>query len=338
MNNKTLEKLFENKDLSAQEVQILLDSCINGELNDSQIAGMLIAFRVKGETVEEITGLIQGMRKYMVSFSSIFDAIDTCGTGGDGKGTFNISTAVALVVAGAGVCIVKHGNRAASSHCGSADVLEELGVYTNLTPEQAKKIFEKVGTVFLFASLYHPLMKRIAPIRKGLGTRTVFNYLGPFLNPARVERQIIGVPTVLLAEKLAQVATKLGYKHLFIVSSDNGMDEIALSGKTTLFEIRGKKISRKIIDPQKLGFKQVSNEKIKGGSVSENARIIRDILSGQQNAKRDIVILNSAYALFVAGRVNTIEDGFRVSEASIDSGAAKNVLNNLIKETQKYAK
>ena len=339
MNNKELlEKLYAGKDLSSGEIQFLLQNCINDGLTNSQIAAFLIALRMKDETVEEVSGLIQGMREHMIALPGISYAIDTCGTGGDGSGTFNISTTVAFVVAGAGVPVVKHGNKAASSQCGSADVLSELGVAIFLRPEQAKKVFEKVGMVFLFAPIYHTAMKRIAPIRKDLGTRTVFNFLGPFLNPASVKRQLIGVPDEDLAEKLAQVAARLGYDLLFLISNTEGMDEIGLHSKTVLFEIKGKKISKKIIDPQKLGFGKVSLEGIQGGNVSENALITRDILSGTQSAKRDIVVLNSAYALLVAGKVNKIFDGIKLAEQSIDSGAANTVLNKLIKETQKYAK
>jgi anthranilate phosphoribosyltransferase len=335
-NNKILEKLFDSKNLSAHEVQIFIESCINEELTESQIAGFLVGLRMKGETIEEIESLIQAMRKHMISFQASADGIDTCGTGGDRMGTFNISTAVSFVVAGAGVPIVKHGNKAQSSLCGSADVLAELGVLIMLTPQEAKKVFEKVGMIFLFAPLYHPVMKQIAPLRKALGIRTVFNYLGPFLNPAIVKRQIIGVPTVAIAEKLAQVASRLNYEYALIVSSSNGMDEIATNGITTVFEIKGKKVTKNFVDPEALGFKKSSLREIQGGNIQQNAQIIQDILEGKRNAKRDIVILNSAYALVVAGKVKNISEGIKRAEESIDSGAAKMVLKNLIKETKKY--
>ncbi len=339
MNNiNLLEKIFEKKDLSATEIQFLLTSCINSELNESQIAGLLIGLRMKGETIEEISGLIQGMRKQMIAFPAISEAIDTCGTGGDKKGTFNISTAVAFVVAGAGISVVKHGNKAASSLCGSADVLSELGVNIMLTPEQATKVLKKTGIVFLFAPLYHPAMKQIAPIRKALSTRTVFNFLGPFLNPAQVKRQLIGVPTVTLAEKLAQVASQLGYVHVLIVSSDNGMDEIALNDNTKIFEIVGTTVLTRQVNPQTLGFKKATFAEIRGGSISENADSIKKILSGKRDAKRDIVILNSAYALYAADRVKSIEQGIVLAQTAIDSGAASRVLHNFIQETQNYAK
>ena len=335
---QTLEQLFSGIDLTSKGISFLLNEFISGELNDSQMSAFLIALRMKGETMDEIGGLIQEMRKHMIPFPTADGAIDTCGTGGDGKGTFNISTTVAFVVAGAGVPVAKHGNKAASSLCGSADVLSELGVNINLTPEQAKKVFEKTGMIFLFAPLYHLAMKRIAPIRKELNTRPVFNFLGPFLNPAKVKRQIIGVPSLSIAEKLAQVASLMDYKHVLIVSSDNGLDEISTTGLTTIFEVKGKDMTKELVDPQSLGFKRSSLEEIQGGNIQENAQIIKDILEGKKGFKRDIVVLNSAYALKVAGRVSTIKDGISVAEESIDSSAAKKVLENLAMETQKYAK
>jgi anthranilate phosphoribosyltransferase len=337
-NNLLLEKIFEKKDLSPVEIEFLLDSCIGGELTDAQLAAMLIGLRMKGETTDEISGLIRGMRKHSINFSVASEAIDTCGTGGDGRGTFNISTVVSFVVAGAGVPVIKHGNKAASSKCGSADVLSALGVDIMLSPEQSKKVFESVGMIFLFAPIYHPAMKHIAPIRKSLGTRTVFNFLGPFLNPAQVKRQLIGVPSVALAERLAIVATKFDYEYLLLVASDSGLDEIGLDGQTQIFEVKGKKVTRNRINPQALGFKRYPLGDIKGEDMQRNASIIKEILSGEKGAKRDIVVLNSAYALLVFGRVSDVAEGIKLAETSIDSGAAKAVLYNLIKETKKYAK
>ena len=339
MNNKLLlEKLFEKKDLEASEIEYLLNSCISDKLNDIQLGAMLISLRMKGETTDEIIGLIKGMRKHSIPFISVSDAVDTCGTGGDGLGTFNISTTAAFVVAGAGVPVIKHGNKAASSRCGSADVLSTLGVNIMLTPEHAKKVFDVVGMIFLFAPLYHPAMKSIGPVRKALGTRTVFNFIGPFLNPAKVKRQLIGVPSVALAEKLANVATKLDFEHLLIVANKSRMDEIGLNESSILFEIKREKLREKTVDPQKLGFKKHSHDAIKGGDSDTNASIIREVLSGIKGARRDIVVLNSAFALVVSGKVNDVTEGIKLAEYSIDSGAANKVLQNLIKETQKYAK
>lgn len=337
MNTTTLlNKLLEGKDLTTEETRGLLAEILQGNSDPIQIGALLTAFRMKGETVAEIRGFIEAMREHMISFAKP-DAVDVCGTGGDGYGTFNISTTVAFVVAGAGASVAKHGNRAASSKCGSADVLEVLGVNTNLSAEQAEKVLETVGMVFLFAPLYHPAMKYIAPVRKALGIRTIFNVLGPFLNPASVKRQLVGVPDLSIAKKLAQVAAQLNYTHLIIATSENGMDEIAISGKTKLFIVQGEIITTKTVTPEKLGIKTASLTTLQGGTASENAQITRDILGGKKSSKRDIVVLNSAYALLVSGAVTTVTEGITRAEESIDSGRANQVLVNLIKETQKYA-
>jgi anthranilate phosphoribosyltransferase len=337
MENKyLLEKIIEKKNVSSIEIESLLGSCINGELTNEQLAAMLIGLRMKGETVDEILGLIHAMRKLCIPFLTDSFAIDTCGTGGDGTGSFNISTTVALVVAGAGIPVIKHGNKAASSLCGSADVLSLLGVNIMLTPEQAKKAFDVAGMIFLFAPLYHPAMKVIAPVRKALGTRTVFNYLGPFLNPGGVTRQLIGVPSKRLAEKLAKVASQLNYEHVILVSSDEGFDEIGINKKSYVYEIKGKQIKEEIVDPQKLGFTVYSSQDAKGGNVEKNATIIKRILKGEKGVKRDIVVLNSAYALVVSGTVVDVREGIKRAEESIDTGAAEKVLHTLIRETQKY--
>jgi anthranilate phosphoribosyltransferase len=332
-----LNKVMSKKHLTKAEICTLLNGVISGELNQVQTAAFLSAMRTKGETIEEITALIEAMRKHMISIPGVRGALDTCGTGGDGIGTFNISTTVAFVAAGAGVPVIKHGNRAASSQCGSADVLEALGVTIMLKPEQAQVVLKNVGMVFLFAPLYHPPMKTIAPIRKELGVRTVFNFLGPFLNPGGVKRQLVGVPSPALAKKLAAVAAKLNYEHLIVVSSTSGMDEIAVSRPTKIYEVKGKEIKVRAIDPQKLGFKKSTRKAILGGSATENAQIIRQILAGEKGAPRDIVVLNSAYALHAAGKAVTIAQGIKLAEQSLDSGSAKKVLEKLREETNQYA-
>lgn len=311
-----------------------IDLCAKGELTPVQIASFLTALSIKGETVEEIVGLILGMRQYMTKISAPDGTIDTCGTGGDGAKTFNISTAVALVVAGAGVRVAKHGNRAASSRSGSADVLEQLGVNINLTPEKAEQVLSKVGLVFLFAPLYHPVMKIIGPVRKELGFRTVFNLLGPFLNPAGVSSQVIGVPTIALAKKLAKVAKYLNYQHLILVSSEDGLDEASITGKSLIIEIKGKSVKQTTINPQEFGFAKASLKDIEGGDSASSARIITHLLSGAPGPKRDIVLLNSALSLVAGGKAATIEQGIVLAKASIDSGQAKNILEHLVKLSQ----
>jgi anthranilate phosphoribosyltransferase len=328
-NQRILEQLLQKKNITSSEVQEFLEAIIAGEVNPSQIAAFLVALRIKGESVDEIVGLICGMRKHMIAFPECSDAIDVCGTGGDGSGTFNISTTVAFVVAGAGVKVVKHGNRAASSNCGSADVLEYLGVQITLSPTQAAALFKKTRMIFLFAPLYHPAMKHIAPVRKELGIRTVFNYLGPFLNPARVKRQIIGVPSLQIAKTLASVAAQLDYEHVMIVSGKR-MDEISLSEKSTIFSLKGKTITKEVIDPQSFGFPKASLSALQGKDIEENARIMKSILNGEKGPRRDIVVLNSAYALLVAGKVKSVVDGIVLAEKSIDSGAAGRGLHSLV--------
>lgn len=328
-----LNKLIEKQDLTTEEAQNLVGEMMSDNIPPAQIAGLLTGLRMKGETIDEILGCIQAMRNHMATVKTDGIVIDTCGTGGDGAGTFNISTTVAFVVAGTGVKVAKHGNRNASSQCGSADVLEALGVNIQLTPEQAAKVLEKVGMVFLFAPLYHASMKNIALVRKELGIRTIFNVLGPFCNPAQVKRQLIGVPNRAIAEKLAQVAKHLDYDHLMIVSNEEGLDEVGISSITHVFEIKKdhdiSTVSELMIYPEQLGFKQISTDHLKGGNAEDNARITKDILTGQKGPKRDIVILNSALALVVSGKVKDIHEGITIAEKSIDSGKAKKVLESL---------
>ncbi|OGG19852.1 anthranilate phosphoribosyltransferase [Candidatus Gottesmanbacteria bacterium RIFCSPHIGHO2_02_FULL_40_13] len=324
-----LNKIVDKKDLTKKEAMVLMEEMLGGKLLPSQIAATLTALRMKGETVNEILGFIICMRSHMVKIRAPGQVIDTCGTG-DGKGTFNISTAVAFVVAGAGVPVAKHGNRGASSLCGSADVLEALGVNINLSPQQAEKMLEKTGFTFLFAPLFHPLLKFVAPVRRELKIRTVFNFLGPFASPAGVKRQIIGAPNIKLAEKLAKVATNLDYEHLLIVSSEDGMDEISLSAPTHIFEVRAKKVQKIIINPKEFGFGEADIMEIKGADAKTNAGIIRRILQGKVGPQRDIVILNSAAALLVSGKAANLKEGLLLAKKSIESGKALEVLGKVV--------
>jgi len=331
-----LNKLLERKNLSMSEAKIFLQSVMKGEVLPTQLAAVFTALRMKGETTDEIVGFIKAMREQMTKVNAK-KAIDVCGTGGDGSNSFNISTTVAFVVAGTGVKVAKHGNRAASSKSGSADVLETLGININLSKEQAEKVFDKVGMVFLFAPAFHPAIKNVVAVRKELKIRTIFNFLGPFANPASVDRQFIGVPNVEIAEKLINVGKNLKYKHLIVVTSKDGMDEISISDKTKVFELKNNKVKKYIIDPTKYGFEKYSKREIVGGSAKQNSKFIIEVLGGVRNCKRDIVILNSAVALYISGKAKNIKEGIRLAEESIDSGKAKQVLENLIKETQKYA-
>ncbi len=264
-------------------------------------------------------------------------AIDIVGTGGDNSDSFNISTATSFVVAGLGVPTAKHGNRAVSSKCGSADVLEALGVNINLTPLQAEKVYKKVGLVFLFAPLYHPAMKQIGPIRKELGLRTIFNLLGPFLNPAQTKKQLLGVANIRIAKKLANVAKRLNFTHLMIVTSVDGMDEITTTAQTKVFEVKGEKLNTFVMSPEKFGIKRAIIKDLRGNDPNENATIIQNILKGKNGPQRDIVILNSAAAFYISGKVRNIKEGINLAKKSIDSGAGLKIFENLVKETRKYA-
>ncbi|MBU0999796.1 anthranilate phosphoribosyltransferase [Patescibacteria group bacterium] len=331
-----LNKITDRRDLTIKEAGFLLEQVINRQLNPSQIAAVLAGLRTKEESVDEIVGFIQTMRKHITKVHAP-KAIDIVGTGGDGTGTFNISTTASFVVAGCGVKIAKHGNRATSSKCGSADVLEALGVNINLTKDQAEKVFEKIGIVFLYAPSFHPAMKQIAPIRKELGIRTIFNFLGPFLNPAGTKKQLLGVPNVRIAEKLAKVAAKLKFTHLLLVTSEDKMDEITTTTKTKIFEIKGSDVRSYTISPKQFGIKFATIQELMGGSAGKNSTIVKNILQGKKGSKRDIVVLNSAAALYLAGKAKNITNGILLAEKSIDEGLAKSVLQKLIIETNKYA-
>lgn len=330
-----LNKLVQKKNLTTEEASSLLNKVMKGNISLVILSAIFVAMRTKGETIDEILGFIQAMRQNMVPVN-INNAIDVCGTGGDASNSFNISTAVAFVLAGAGVKVAKHGNRAASSRCGSADVLEELGINIQMTPEQAEKVFEKTGIVFLFAPLFHPTLKNISTLRKELKIRTIFNFLGPFANPASVKKQLIGVPNKEIAEKLAEVGSRLKYEHLLIVTSKDGLDEISLSSDTFLYEVKNTKIKKSVVSPTDFGFKKTSQTEFSGGGVKENAMYIKNIMQGVRGPRRDIVILNSVFALYVAGIAKNIKQGILLSEESIDSGMANSVLRNLRKETQNY--
>ncbi len=331
-----LNNLIEKKDLTSDEIEFFLIGLIKKNISPVQGGAVLTALRMKGETVTEITELIKGIRKNMTRVYA-GQAIDVCGTGGDKSGSFNVSTATAIVTAGTGVKVVKHGGRAVSSQSGSADVMEKLGVNLLLTPQQVELVFYSVGLVFLFAPLFHPAMQNIAAIRKELKIRTIFNFLGPFISPASVERQLVGVPNLEIAKKLAEVSKKLSYERLLIVTSENGMDEVSTYEKTTVFEIKNKQIKKTVIDPEQYGFKKIAKKEILGGNAVDNAKIIKNILNGQKGPQRDLVVFNSAFALLVSGVITDIKDGIELAEKSIDTGRAKLILENLIKETQRYA-
>ena len=337
MNTKELlNKLVSKKDLTENESSFLLEGIISGDLSAVQASAFLTALRTKGESVSEILGLIKKMRTNMLPVKTTGVVIDIVGSGGDGQNTFNVSTTASFVAAGAGVKVAKHGNRAASSKCGSADVLESLGININLTPQQASKVLKDVGLVFLFAPLFHPAMKNVISVRKELGFRTVFNFLGPFLNPAQVKSALIGLPSEEIAEKLSSVARKLGFKHAIIFSSQDGMDEISICAPTIIYEVIGNIVKKKTIKPSDFGIKTANKKQLLGGDAPTSAAIVKSILSGEKGPKRDIVLLNAAFGIYIAGGAKSIKQGLRLSEESIDKGRALKVMENLIKETNKY--
>ncbi|MBT3465287.1 anthranilate phosphoribosyltransferase [archaeon] len=327
-----LKKLVEKENLDELETKYAFEKIMSGGLEESQVASFLTALQIKGATNEEIIFALNVIRSKAVMIDTdVKNMVDTCGTGGDNSGTFNISTAVSFVVAGAGVPVAKHGNRSASSKCGSADVLESLGVKLNISPQKNKNILEKIGICFMFAPIYHPSFKHVGKIRKELGFRTIFNFLGPLCNPANVKRQVIGVYDNSLSEKIAEVLKEIGTKHALIVNSD-GMDEISNFSKTKITEIKDGEINTYNLDPENYGYSGSINE-IKGGTPQENKQIILSILQGDKGPKRDIVVLNAAAAIYVSGIVDSIEEGIKLAEKSIETGNALQKLNQLIKET-----
>lgn len=329
-----LQKVINCQDLTKEEANFLMRQVGAGKMDPIQIGGFLTALATKGESVDEIVGFVTAMRELVVPVKSNGVEIDTCGTGGDTKSTFNVSTAVALVVAAVGGRVAKHGNRAVSSSSGSADVLEELGVNITLTPDQAAEVLREVGVVFLFAPSYHPAMKYVVPVRRALGVRTVFNYLGPLLNPAGVTRQLIGVPTPEIAKKIADVCAKLDYKHAIIVSSEDGLDEISIGAKTQAYEVKGSKIRDFVIDPQEFGLESISSLLLQVDDAGSSARIITDVLDGKKGEHRDIVALNAAYALLIAGIVSEPKEGYTIAQTVLDNGSAREVLNKLVTKTK----
>lgn len=329
---EAIDKLARGEALVFDEAAGAMSEIMDGEATPAQIAGLVIALRMKGETVEEIAGLARVMRSRAtpVDVGNI-EVIDTCGTGGDRSGTFNISTAAALVASAAGVPIAKHGNRAMSSKCGSADVLEALGVQINLDAEEVSRCVRYVGIGFMFAPLFHPAMKYAAPVRRELGTRTVFNILGPLTNPAGAQSQVLGVSDPALAPKMAGVLEMLGARHTLVVHGDGGVDELSITGPSVMYRVRaGHPTERIEITPEELGLHRAEREAILGGSAEDNALIIRTILAGEQGPRRDVVLLNAAAALFAAEMAGSMQEGVSKAAQAIDSGAALTTLERLV--------
>lgn len=333
-------KLARREHLTAAEAEAAMSAIMRGEATQAQIGGYLMALRLKGETVDEIIGGARAMREAAnkVPVRDASRLVDTCGTGGDGAHTFNISTTVAFVVAGAGVPVAKHGNRSVSSQCGSADVLSALGVNLNLTPEQVGMCIDEIGIGFLFAPHFHPAMKHAVQPRRELGVRTVFNVLGPLTNPAGAARQLLGVYDAALTEPLAHVLRGLGAQAAFVVHGAHGLDELSTAGENQVSELRDGEIRTYTLDPRELGFERCAPDALRGGDPQENAAITRRILSGEMDGgKRDVVLLNAAAALVASGAAESLADGVRLAAESLESGAALSKLEALIAYSQRFA-
>ncbi|MCC6792403.1 MAG: anthranilate phosphoribosyltransferase [Thermomicrobiales bacterium] len=334
-----IQRVVDGHELSVLEAATALDVIMTGGATPAQIGSLLTALRMRGETAGEIAGFARTMRKHALRVELADDprpAIDTCGTGGDGRGTFNISTTAAFVVAGAGVRVAKHGNRSMTSKCGSADVLEGLGYNIQLRPDEVAESVERTGFGFMFAQAFHPAMKYVAPIRRELGFRTVFNVLGPLTNPAGVRRQIVGVSDRRLQPLLADVLALLGAERVLFVSSHDGLDEISLSGPTDVVEFEREQAhaTHYTLDPSTMGFDLATREAVLGGSVEENVAITRSVLAGEAGPKRDVTLLNAGAAIYAAGVATSIEHGIQCAAVSIDSGRAKDVLDHAVQVSQ----
>jgi anthranilate phosphoribosyltransferase len=346
MITETLHRIANHRQsLSREEARAVMSQVLTGKCTDAQIAALLVALHMKGETVEEIVGFAEAIRAAAiplgldpnhavdVSGTERDALVDTCGTGGDASGTFNISTATALVVAGAGARVAKHGNRSVTSKCGSADVMEALGVNINLPPARLTACLQEVGIAFLFAPALHSAMKYVQSARRELRLRTVFNLLGPLTNPAQASAQVVGVYSAALVEKLAEALSMLGLRRALVVHGLDGLDEITITGPTRIAEVREGTVRTYEITPEEFGMSRGTLYDISGGDAAMNADIIRDVLAGKKSPRRDVVLLNAAAALVAAGGVDHLADALPLASKSIDSGAAADKLEALVRFT-----
>jgi anthranilate phosphoribosyltransferase len=326
-----IDKLQRRVDLTVEEAAGAMETIMDGRAQPSQIAGFLVGLAMKGERPDEIVGLARAMRSRATKLSRSFAPVfDTCGTGGDGTHTFNVSTVAALVLAACGVRVAKHGNRSASSRCGSADVFEELGVNVAAQPPAVERCLDGAGIAFLFAQVFHPSMKHAAATRRELGVRTAFNLLGPLTNPAGASRQLVGVPRPELTELVARSLAHLGAERAWVVHGADGLDEISTTGYTKVSECRDGAVNTFYLHPGDVGLAKSAPETLRGGDARDNAAIARAILAGEPGAPRDIVVLNAGASLLIAGRVATIPEGIAMAGEAIDSGRAGDVLKKLV--------
>ncbi len=336
MIKEAILKLAKKENLSYEEAETVMNEIMSGEASPVQMSAYLTALSLKGETIEEITASAAGMRAHCVKLLHDMDVLEIVGTGGDGANSFNISTTSSMVIAAGGVPVAKHGNRAASSKSGAADVLEALGVNITVSPEKSAKLLEEIQICFLFAQNYHIAMKYVAPIRRELGIRTVFNILGPLSNPAGANMELMGVYEEALVEPLAKVMANLGVTRGMVVYGQDKLDEISVSAPTTVCEIRDGAFKHYVITPEQFGYTRCSKEELVGGTPQENAKITKDILNGtERGGKRQAVCMNAGAAFYIAGKADTIEAGVRMAEELIDNGAAMRKLESFITETNR---
>lgn len=331
MIKEAILSLSKKQDLSYETAEAVMNEIMTGEASPVQMSAYLTALSLKGETIDEITASASGMRSHCIRLLHDVDALEIVGTGGDGANTFNISTTAAIISAAAGVPVAKHGNRSASSKCGAADVLEALGVSINISPEKSAEMLKSIGICFLYAQNYHIAMKYVAPIRRELAIRTVFNILGPLTNPAGAKMELMGVYDKELVQPLAQVLCNLGVKNAMVVHGKDGLDEISLTSPTTVSEVKDGKINSYVIKPEQFGFERCDKTDLQGGTPNENAVILRAVLSGEKGAKRNAAVLNAAAAMYITGRFKSIKAAVKVANEVVDSGKAMAKLDEFIR-------
>ena len=333
MIKEAILKVAKKQDLTYEEAEQVMNEIMEGKASAVQMSSYLTALSLKGETVDEITASAAAMRSHCVRLLHDMDVLEIVGTGGDGANSFNISTTSAMVISAAGIPVAKHGNRAASSKCGAADVLESLGVNITLPPEASTELLKEIGICFLFAQNYHIAMKYVAPVRRELGIRTIFNILGPLANPAGANMELMGVYDETLVEPLAKVLANLGVKRALVVYGTDGLDEISMSAPTKVCEVKDGTFTSYELTPEQFGLSRCRKEDLAGGTPEENARITKAVLSGEKGAKRDAVLLNAGAAIYLAGKAAAIEDGVKLAAELIDSGKALEQLEKFVNKS-----
>jgi anthranilate phosphoribosyltransferase len=326
---RAIDRIAGGEDLGADEASRVLREVMEGNASEAETAGFLMALRTKGETVHEIAGLAATMRALALRVHAGDELVDTAGTGG-GRPTFNVSTTAAFVAAGAGCRVAKHGNRSATSQCGSADVLEALGARIDLAPDEVARCIEAVGFGFMFAPKHHSAMKYVVPVRKALGVRTIFNFLGPLTNPAGARRQVIGVSDPAKIETMAAALGELGTDRALVVSSADGLDEFSVSGATRVVELKAGQLASYEVTPEQVGLESTADGAVGAGTPEENARVLRGVLAGEGGTERALTVLNAAAAIYVGGRARSLREGVERAQESIDSGAATTTLDNYL--------